>query len=200
MIGRPLPPPPERPTAIRHLISPGRFALLGIPFLSGRDFNEHDGPNSQQVIIINEAMAKQLFPNESPLGRTLITGMMGLEAEIGSLEVGKRADVISVELGGAHVVPTRDPWSAVVHACRSTDVRDVVVVGRPSERWGSEVVAVVQVVDDSDVSDEQILDECARHVARYKVPKAIVRSVAIQRSPSGKADYRWAKDQVTTAN
>jgi putative ABC transport system permease protein len=35
-----------------------------------------------QVIIINEAMAKQLFPHESPLGHTLVTGMMGLEAEI----------------------------------------------------------------------------------------------------------------------
>ena len=82
VIGRPLPPPPERPLAIRNLISPGRFALLGIPILQGRDFNEHDGPNSQQAIIINEAMAKQLFPNESPLGHTLVTGMMGLEAEI----------------------------------------------------------------------------------------------------------------------
>ena len=82
VIGRPMPPPPERPTAIRHLISPGRFALLGIPVLAGRDFNEHDGPNSRQVIIINEAMAKQLFPNDSPLGRTMVTGMMGLEAEI----------------------------------------------------------------------------------------------------------------------
>ncbi|HXT52095.1 MAG TPA: ABC transporter permease [Thermoanaerobaculia bacterium] len=85
VIGRPLPPPPERPTAIRHLISPGRFALLGIPVVAGRDFDEHDGPASQQVIIINEAMAKQLFPdfpNESPLGRTLVTGMMGLEAQI----------------------------------------------------------------------------------------------------------------------
>jgi len=82
VIGRPLPPPPERPLAIRNLISPGRFALLGIPVLQGRDFNEHDGPNSQQAIIINEAMAKQLFPNESPLGHTLVTGMMGLEAEI----------------------------------------------------------------------------------------------------------------------
>jgi putative ABC transport system permease protein len=82
VIGRPLPPAPERPLAFRHLISPGRFALLGIPILAGRDFNEHDGPNSQQVIIINQAMAKQLFPNESPLGRTLVTGMMGLEAEI----------------------------------------------------------------------------------------------------------------------
>jgi putative ABC transport system permease protein len=82
VIGRPLPPASERPTAIRHLISPGRFALLGIPIVAGRDFNQHDGPNSQQVIIINEAMAKQLFPNESPLGHTLVTGMMGLEAQI----------------------------------------------------------------------------------------------------------------------
>ncbi len=55
---------------------------------------------------------------------------LGLEADIGSLEVGKRADVISVDLGGAHVVPAADPFSAVVYACRSTDVRDVVVDGR----------------------------------------------------------------------
>jgi putative ABC transport system permease protein len=82
VIGRPLPPAPERPTAIRHLISPGRFALLGIPVLVGRDFNEHDGLASQQVIIINQAMAKQLFPNGDALGHTLVTGMMGLEAEI----------------------------------------------------------------------------------------------------------------------
>jgi predicted permease len=82
VIGRPLPPPSERPTAIRHLVSPGRFALLGIPIVQGRDFNLHDGPDSRQVIIINEAMAKQLFPGEDPLGKTLVTGMMGLEAEI----------------------------------------------------------------------------------------------------------------------
>jgi len=55
---------------------------------------------------------------------------LGLEAEIGSLEVGKRADVIAVELGGAHVVPTADPYAAVVYACRSTDVVNVVVDGR----------------------------------------------------------------------
>ncbi len=76
VIGRPRPPAPERPLAIRHLISPGRFALLGIPIVAGRDFDERDGPASQQVIIINEAMAKQLFPNESPLGHKLVTGMM----------------------------------------------------------------------------------------------------------------------------
>jgi putative ABC transport system permease protein len=82
VVGRPLPPPAQRPLAVRHLISPGRFALLGIPVLAGRDFDEHDTQHSQQVIIINEALAKQLFPDENPLGKTLITGMMGLEAQV----------------------------------------------------------------------------------------------------------------------
>ncbi|SDD71365.1 acyl-CoA synthetase [Nocardioides lianchengensis] len=75
-------------------------------------------------------------------------------------------------------------------------VRDVVVAGRPSERWGSEVVAIVQLEDGSDVTDEELVAECARHVARYKLPKGIVRVPSVQRSPAGKADYRWAKEQA----
>lgn len=82
VVGRPLPPAAQRPLAVRHLISPGRFALLGIPFVIGRDFDEHDTQHSQQVIIINQAMADQLFPDENPLGHTLVTGMMGLEAVV----------------------------------------------------------------------------------------------------------------------
>ncbi len=82
VVGRPLPPAAQRPLAVRHLISPGRFALLGIPVVAGRDFDEHDTQHSQQVIIVNQAMAKQLFPGENPLGHTLVTGMMGLEAEV----------------------------------------------------------------------------------------------------------------------
>jgi fatty-acyl-CoA synthase len=76
-------------------------------------------------------------------------------------------------------------------------VRDVVVAGRPSERWGSEVVAVIQLEDGIEVTDEELLAECATHVARYKLPKAIVRVPSIQRSPAGKADYRWAKVQAS---
>ncbi|WP_323792969.1 AMP-binding enzyme [Nocardioides sp.] len=72
-------------------------------------------------------------------------------------------------------------------------VRDVVVVGRPSARWGSEVVAVVETHEGVEVTDEDLLAECGRHVARYKIPKAIARVEQVQRSPSGKADYRWAK-------
>ncbi|MEB3370607.1 AMP-binding enzyme [Saccharopolyspora mangrovi] len=75
-------------------------------------------------------------------------------------------------------------------------IADVIVTGRPSERWGSEVVAVVELLEDHSPSDDDLLAEAARHVARYKLPKAIVRVPQIQRSPSGKADYRWAKAQA----
>ena len=76
------------------------------------------------------------------------------------------------------------------------DVMDVVVCGRPSERWGNEVVAVVQLREGADVTTDALEAEAERHVARYKLPKAYVFREQIQRSPSGKADYRWAKAQA----
>jgi 5-methylthioadenosine/S-adenosylhomocysteine deaminase len=54
---------------------------------------------------------------------------LGLESRIGSLELGKRADLIVVDVSGPHVSPTESPYSALVYACRSTDVRHVVVDG-----------------------------------------------------------------------
>jgi predicted permease len=93
-LGRPVPPLSEQPMAIRNLISPNRFALLGIPIKSGRDFNESDTPMSTPVIIINETMAKKLFPGENPLGQKLITGSMQLTAEV----VGVVADTLTANL------------------------------------------------------------------------------------------------------
>ena len=54
---------------------------------------------------------------------------LGLADRVGSLEVGKRADVIAVDTTGPHVAPTTNPWSAIAYACRSTDVRHVAVDG-----------------------------------------------------------------------
>ncbi len=54
---------------------------------------------------------------------------LGLEAEIGSVEPGKRADLIVVERGRAHVAPDRDPWSTLAYAARGTDVSMTMVDG-----------------------------------------------------------------------
>ncbi|MEM7405552.1 MAG: AMP-binding protein [Pseudomonadota bacterium] len=78
------------------------------------------------------------------------------------------------------------------------NVIDVVVVGRPSERWGNEVVAIVQTADGSEERDG-LLEEAGRHVARYKLPKAFLFVAHLQRQPNGKADYTWASAHAGAA-
>jgi 3-oxocholest-4-en-26-oate---CoA ligase len=73
-------------------------------------------------------------------------------------------------------------------------VYDCVVAARPSTRWGDEVVAVVHRRRGWDVDAAQLLAAASRQLARYKLPKAIVFVDSIVRSPSGKADYHWARE------
>ena len=54
---------------------------------------------------------------------------LGLEEEIGSIEAGKRADLIVVERDRPHLAPDRDPWSTLVYAARGSDVRLTMVDG-----------------------------------------------------------------------
>jgi 5-methylthioadenosine/S-adenosylhomocysteine deaminase len=55
---------------------------------------------------------------------------LGLDAEIGSIEPGKRADLILVDRRGVHVAPDPDPWSTLVYAATAADVRVTMVDGR----------------------------------------------------------------------
>jgi len=109
----------------------------------------------------------------------------------GSIEVLGR-DSVTINSGGEKIFAEEVESALKQHP----EVFDVVVAGRPSERWGQEVVAVVQLREGSTATAEDLLAEAAKHVARYKLPKAFVFRPAIQRSPSGKADYRWARAQV----
>lgn len=73
-------------------------------------------------------------------------------------------------------------------------IYDAVVVGRPSARWGEEVVAVVSLRPGLSASDSSLRQTCAATLAGFKVPKAFIRLPEVLRSPAGKADYRWARD------
>ncbi|HUC38185.1 MAG TPA: acyl-CoA synthetase [Acidimicrobiales bacterium] len=101
-------------------------------------------------------------------------------------------DSVTINSGGEKIF-AEEVEQAIVH---HPDVVDVVVAGRPSERWGQEVVALVQVVEGSQVTPEELIEEAGKHLARYKLPKAVGFEKQIVRSPSGKADYRWAKRQA----
>jgi 5-methylthioadenosine/S-adenosylhomocysteine deaminase len=57
-------------------------------------------------------------------------GLLGLEKEIGTIEVGKKADIIVLDLQSPHLVPLYNPFSAIVYSASGADVKDVIVNGR----------------------------------------------------------------------
>lgn len=107
-------------------------------------------------------------------------------------------DSVTINSGGEKIFAEEVESAIASHPA----VRDVVVAGRPSERWGQEVVAIVALTADA-LADKTIgADELIRHaessIARYKLPKAVVFRPVIERSPAGKADYRWAREQAVS--
>jgi len=76
---------------------------------------------------------------------------------------------------------------------RHPDVVDAVVVGRPSERFGEEVVGVVQLRPGASLDPLELREFAARTIARFKAPRAIAVCDAIRRHASGKPDYTWAR-------
>jgi acyl-CoA synthetase (AMP-forming)/AMP-acid ligase II len=96
-------------------------------------------------------------------------------------------DSVTINTGGEKVHAEEVEQALKDHP----SVYDALVVGRPSERWGQEVVAVVSVTDGFDPA--VVGQAAARHLARYKLPKDYVVVPEVQRSASGKPDYAWAR-------
>jgi fatty-acyl-CoA synthase len=82
---------------------------------------------------------------------------------------------------------------------RHPQVLDALVVGRPSERFGEEVVALVAVRPGAEVTGTEIREFAAQSVARFKAPRAVLLCDHIARHVSGKADYSWAKQAARDA-
>jgi 3-oxocholest-4-en-26-oate---CoA ligase len=101
-------------------------------------------------------------------------------------------DSVTINSGGEKIFVEEVETAIASHPA----VADVVVAGRPSERWGHEVVAVVALAEGAAADADELVAHAAKSLARYKLPKAVVFRPVIERSPSGKADYRWAREQA----
>ncbi|OBK49700.1 acyl-CoA synthetase [Mycobacterium sp. 1081908.1] len=77
-------------------------------------------------------------------------------------------------------------------------IADALVVGRPSERWGQEVVALVAQHPGADLSADgrALYTFCTSQLAHFKAPKAFIFVEQIQRLGNGKPNYRWAREQA----
>ena len=109
----------------------------------------------------------------------------------GTVELHGR-DSVTINSGGEKIFAEEVEAAIKAHDA----VYDCVVAGRPSARWGNEVIAVVRIRERHAATEAELLAEAELHIARYKLPKAFVFVDEIVRSPSGKADYRWAKQVV----
>jgi putative ABC transport system permease protein len=69
--GRPQAPPNDRPATPIGVVSPDYFRAMGIPLRLGRTFTERDSAESPRVVILSEALARELFANEDPIGKQL---------------------------------------------------------------------------------------------------------------------------------
>lgn len=120
--------------------------------------------------------------------RYVVSGDMATVEEDGSIVLLGRGSV-SINTGGEKVHPEEVESVLKGHGA----VYDVVVVGVPHERWGEQVVAVVQPVVGAEPTIEALAEHCRDQLAGYKIPRRIVVVTEVERSPAGKADYRWAK-------
>jgi len=121
--------------------------------------------------------------------RHAVAGDRARLAADGTIELLGR-DSVCINTGGEKVFAEEVEVALTSHPA----VADAVVCGRSSERWGEEVVGVVAL--SSAVEAAELIAHCKERLAAFKAPKDIVVVDAVVRSPSGKADYRWARQQA----
>lgn len=124
-------PPGENPNAFVRVVSDGYFHAMGIPLRAGRDFSERDLPSSEPALIVNETLARKLWPDQNPIGQIAtisrtnrrVVGVvsdvrhLALESEAGSemyLPIRQTGDFASVDL----VVRTALPFPELASSIR----------------------------------------------------------------------------------
>ncbi|HYR21464.1 MAG TPA: ABC transporter permease [Chthoniobacterales bacterium] len=104
---REMPPIMQRASAPAHQVAPGYFQTWGIPILSGRDFDEHDVEDRQNVILISHAGARKVFGEENPIGKTLLVTALSVPVEI----IGVVGDVRSDRIAQPSEMEFYRPWA-----------------------------------------------------------------------------------------
>src|SRR5262245_21842512 len=71
LLDRPAPPPGQEPVGDVRMITPGLLQAMGVPLLQGRDFKDSDREGAPDVVIVNEALVREYWPGQDPLGKRI---------------------------------------------------------------------------------------------------------------------------------
>ncbi|MGA2931623.1 MAG: AMP-binding protein, partial [Acidimicrobiales bacterium] len=178
---------------------------------------------AQQAVVMDEETRRPVVPGSGIVGRVARTGRiplgyhkdparsattfvewdgrrwslagdMATVAADGTITLLGRGS-LCINTGGEKVYP--EEVEGVLRQSRA--IYDVVVVGVPDERWGERVVAIVQLAPGTEPTEGELKTLVRDSLAGYKVPKQVVFVDEVVRSPSGKADYRWAAEVAASA-
>ncbi|HUC59850.1 MAG TPA: AMP-binding protein [Streptosporangiaceae bacterium] len=100
-----------------------------------------------------------------------------------------------INSGGEKVFPEEVEQALKAHP----SVLDAVVAGIPDDRFGERVAAVVSLRPGATAGGDELREFCRESLAGYKVPARIEFVSSVVRSPTGKADYRWARDTLAAS-
>ena len=165
------------------------------PFSTGRrDTRSASSPGpaaSRSAISMIRGATRKTFPVVDGQ-RVVISGDRGSLASDGTMRLFGR-DSLVINTGGEKVFVEEVEEVLRAHPA----IADALVVGRPSERWGQEVVALVALRDGVEVVHEQLHAHCTSAVGAVQGAQGVHLRRPSPPAGNGKADYRWAKSAAT---
>jgi acyl-CoA synthetase (AMP-forming)/AMP-acid ligase II len=171
-------------------------AWPGLSIQAVSEDSRPSAPDAQgELAISGPTLMAGYWRNEAATAETLVDGAVrtgdgGFVDEDGFVFIVDRIKDLIIT-GGENVSPTE--VESVISFCPG--VRDVAVVGLPSERWGEEVTAVVVVDEGHDLTDSDIMQWARARIAGYKAPKSVRFAESLPRNASGKILRRELRER-----
>jgi acyl-CoA synthetase (AMP-forming)/AMP-acid ligase II len=163
-----------------------------LPAKSGKTGLLARGGNIPQGYYKDVEKTAAAFVTAADGKRYAVPGDMARLNEDGTVTLlGRGANCINS--GGEKIYPEEVEAAIKSHP----EAYDALVVGTPDERFGARVTALVQLREGAETPSLEALQvACERRIARYKLPRTVFYVAEVKRSPSGKPDYQWARQEA----
>ena len=140
--GRPTPPPGQEPVAQNSTATTGYFNAIGARLLRGRLFNQFDTNNSLKVALINDTMAKRLWPDEDPVGKKF-TLRRGARGEVGPVTLEIVGVVTDLRQDGLDKIPrpeffrphSQSPTGSLIYVVRTRSDASALIPALRASIW-----------------------------------------------------------------
>jgi predicted permease len=157
--GQPDPPASRDAQAQWTVIQPGFFQTLGVPVISGRVFTDRDLKDSSPVIILSQSMAREMFPNQNPLGRRIRSWRdENLYREIVGIVGDLRNSDLAEDPGNCVYIPhAQDSWNSMVFTIRTQGDPYPLLKSIRSEIWSQDPKLAISEIKTMDaIVDEEL--------------------------------------------